>query len=318
MPSYSPNESQCPLLGLSPQSYEEFQARERTRITNINNNWLEQFQDDDDEDDEKIQNFSGEDDDGDDGESSENEVLYSEDDDDEKQGGGGEDEDEESSGENCIFYFDDDDRSDCKRQRRPQRRFKKKQKPGRKKEVPFWYEAEDTEHLSKIFAEYTREVKPEEVGSCGVCPLLKDRRRLPSFIGRIKRIPVFDKDVSTFDEFTTLDKIEIFRRDIRPCGSCTTWLGSRYVVTSWDDDGMPENFVVLHKKEEVKVWRTKAIKNNPVSYIYCNPVWESDVAFQYSVEKEKHDVGYANQPFNYTQYLPKDLLGLHDESEMDG
>jgi len=316
MPSYnSPNESQCPLLGLSPQSYEEFQARERTRITNINNNWLEQFQDDD-EDDEKIQNFSGEDDDGDDGESSENEVLYSEDDDDEKQGGG-EDEDEESSGENCIFYFDDD-RSDCKRQRRPQRRFKKKQKPGRKKEVPFWYEAEDTEHLSKIFAEYTREVKPEEVGSCGVCPLLKDRRRLPSFIGRIKRTPVFDKDVSSFDEFTTLDKIEIFRRDIRPCGSCTTWLGSRYVVTSWDDDGMPENFVVLHKKEEVKVWRTKAIKNNPVSYIYCNPVWESDVAFQYSVEKEKHDVGYANQPFNYTQYLPKDLLGLHDESEMDG
>jgi len=46
-------------------------------------------------------------------------------------------------------------------------------------------------------------------------------------------------------------------------------------------------------------------------------VFQSKTAFQYSVEKEKHEVGYANQPFNYAQYLPKDLLAQSEECELD-
>jgi len=208
--------------------------------------------------------------------------------------------DTESEDEECIFQFDE--------QKIPQTK-----KKSRNARLPFWYEAEDSEHLRKIVEEYKREIHfDEEIDQMRSSGLV-DRRRLPTFVGRIRRIPVLDRD--SFDDFTTLDKVEIFRRDIRPCGSCTTWLTSHYMVTSWDEDGMPDNFVVLSDKKQVKEWRTKTIQKYPVSYIYCLPVWQSQTAFEYSVEKEKHDVGYANQPFNYSQYLPKDLFEQSDEFE---
>jgi len=209
---------------------------------------------------------------------------------------------DDDSDEECIFQFD-------KQSVIPQTK-----KKSREAKLPFWYEAEDEEHLQKIVEEYKREIKATEETDQLRLSGLVDRRRLPTFIGRIRRVPVFDRD-SSFDDFTTLDKIDIFRRDIRPCGSITTRILTRYVVTSWDDDGMPENFVILSDKKQAKEWRTKTIEKYPVSYIYCLPVWQSQTAFQYSVEKEKHDVGYANQPFNYTPYLPKDLFEQPYECE---
>jgi len=287
MPSYSPTESQqCPILGaaqlgLSQKSFEEFQARENTRLTNINENWdLSDPSQEEDEDELLLLN--------DDDEFIEH--LYSD--------------DEESEEEDCFFHFNTQDNT-----------FQsiKKTRKDKNKPPPFWYSYEDPHHLSKILAEYTRELNPPSTQYPS--PSLKDKRRLSTFIGRISRCPVLYKD--SFDEFTTLDKVDIFRRDKRMCGSSMTCLEDKWVVTSWDEDGMPENFIVLTEEAEVKKWRSRVIRNHPVSIIYCLPVWQSESAFKYSVEKEKHDVGYANQPFNYTQYLPKHLLSFPDELEVD-
>jgi len=276
MPSYSPNETQCPLLGhLSPKSYEEYQSRESCRLTNIN--WLDQTQDEESDNEPSTEGLDN---------GSEENSYYSDTD----------------SDTDCIFQFEKQYKETCVI----------KKTRSKYNELPFWYAAEDSEHIAKIVKEYSREIKVDEDDrtSC-----MRDCRRLPTFIGRVRRIPVFDKN--SLDDFTTLDKIEVFRRDIRPCGSYTTWMTSRHVVTSWDNDGMPDNFIILSNKNQIKEWRSKIIKKYPISFIYCLPVFQSKTAFQYSVEKEKHEVGYANQPFNYAQYLPKDLLAQSEECELD-
>jgi len=283
MPTFSPDETQCPLLGqlgLSPKSYEEFRKRENSRISNITESWFDQ----NDQDEEK---------DSDDDETS-TDGLYS--DSIEKSGS---DNDNDSDVDDCIFQFDE--------QSKPHKKKSRNVKP------PFWYESEDAEHLRKIIDEYSREVNAtDEIDKMRTSGLI-DRRRLPTFVGRIRRTPVLDRD--SIDDFTTLDKVDIFRRDIRPCGSCTTLMTVHYYVTSWDEDGMPDNFVILNKKQ-FKEWKNKkTIEKYPISYIYCLPVWQSQTAFEYSVEKEKHDVGYAGQPFNYTQFLPKNLFVQPEEFE---
>jgi len=283
MPTFSPDETKCPLLGqlgLSPKSYEEFQKRENSRISNITESWFDQ----NDQDEEK---------DSDDDETS-TDGLYS--DSIEKSGS---DNDNDSDVDDCIFQFDE--------QSKPHKKKSRNTKP------PFWYESEDAEHLRKIVDEYSREINAtDEIDKMRISGLI-DRRRLPTFVGRIRRTPVIDRD--SIDDFTTLDKVDIFRRDIRPCGSCTTLMTVHYYVTSWDEDGMPDNFVILNKKQ-FKEWKNKkTIEKYPISYIYCLPVWQSQTAFEYSVEKEKHDVGYAGQPFNYTQFLPKNLFVQPEEFE---
>jgi len=259
---------------LSPKSYEEFQSREQTRLSNINTSWLDQIQDDEsiDSDDEP----------------SAIDESYSDTD----------------SDTDCIFQFD---------KQYKDTHGKKKTRKSKLSKVPFWYAAEDAGHIAKIVEEYCRELKESDPNRTA----MTDCRRLPTFIGRVRRIPVFDNNSLDDDAFTTLDKIEFFRRDIRPCGLYTTFMESRHVVTSWNDDGMPDNIIILKNKNQVQEWRLKSITQFPISFIYCLPVWESKTAFQYSVEKEKHEVGYANQPFTYTQYIPKNLFAQSEEFELD-
>jgi len=48
-----------------------------------------------------------------------------------------------------------------------------------------------------------------------------------------------------------------------------------------------------------------------MGYLYGNLKKE----FQYSVESEEHEVGYACQPWNYTAYLPTEFLKKNLDSE---
>jgi len=261
MPSYSPDESTCPHLGLST-SY--LQESEKSRI---GNNWECTLDRDFDSDAELSEGYCS----------------------------GPEDEsDEDCLIDGCMFHFESP-----------------KPKKVRTTKTPIWYDNEEPYHLTKIVNEYNRELKTF-VEDNNICSRLKDCRRLPNFIGRIKRIPV--ESDQPLDEFTTLDKIDIFRRDVRPCGSTTTWIKSTFVLTSWDKDGMPDNFVTL--SDEISDWKQRAIESIPITFIYCLPVWQSKIEFQYTVEKEKHDVGYANQPFNYGPFLPKHFL-FNDDKDMD-
>jgi hypothetical protein len=161
---------------------------------------------------------------------------------------------------------------------------------------------------------YTRQFLPED----SLCAKLRDCRRLPKFIGRIQRTPILLCQAKSEDVFTTLDKIDVFQRDIRQVGSNTTKLNTVYVISTWDNDGMPNLLQTLENdNHNIISWKRKAIKGFPVSYIYCLPVWQSRTDFIYSVESEEHEVGYALQPWNYAAYLPKGIFDFPPEEDMN-
>jgi len=161
--------------------------------------------------------------------------------------------------------------------------------------LPWWYLNEEPVHLTKIFGFYTRHLQIDEER------FLKDARHLSNFIGRIERIPVYDNG------FTTLDKVDVFRRDIRPLGSTVSHMEEKYVLTKWDyENGLPLKMTTLQDDQREK-WQGLAVKDYPVSYLYCQPVWQSKTKFEFSVKPEKHDIGYANEPFHYEPYIPRYL-----------
>jgi len=164
-------------------------------------------------------------------------------------------------------------------------------------ELPFWYFNETDDHLALIVVQYSRQVLEKPKYIC-------DARRLPEFIGCIKRTPVQSPYHQSL--FYTLDKIDVYQRDLRPCGSYATKLNSTFVISSWDGDGIPRVIEKL-KPDKLCCWRAKIITDYPVSFIYSLPVFGSMTEFKYFLEDEDHEVGYACQPWNYTAYLPYHL-----------
>jgi hypothetical protein len=325
MPSFSPNETGSNFLGLSPNSYKAFQQREETRFNTLSQEFEDVLEEQDnvtdddtgtdteeEEEDKETENINHKDPWG---FNSDEEIYFSS-------------SLEEERIHNDVMgewkSNDDENESNCKLAKRhiseeelifpieellvscrKNQSAKDLCKVEAAKTPPFWYENESSDHVSKIVQFYTNEILHDDDN---LCPKLRDCRRLPKFIGRIQRTPIKGGTKCLRNQsFVTLDKIDIFQRDIRQCGSYTTKLNTVYTISTWDNDGMPH---ILEKLENENVcrWRRKAIKGFPISYIYCLPVWQSRTEFIYSVEPEEHEVGYANQPWNYTSYLPKELL----------
>lgn len=319
MPSFSPNETQANLLGLSPNSFKAFQQREETRFNTLS----QEFEDVLEEQDNVTDDDSGRDTEDEDNDAEENndpwcnsdeEIYFSSSLDEERiQNDMGEwksnDEinnykiaNRQISEEELIFPIEE--LLACGKNQNAKERANPPSKVEPSKTPPFWYENESPEHASKIIQYYTKEILHED----NICPKLRDCRRLPKFIGRIQRIPIKGGTKCLKNQsFVTFDKIDVFQRDIRQCGSYNTKLNTFYTISTWDNDGMPQILEKL-ESEDVCRWRRKAIKGFPISYIYSLPVWQSRTEFIYSVESEEHEVGYANQPWNYTSYLPKELL----------
>jgi len=321
MPSFSPNETQSNLLGLSPNSFKAFQQREETRFNTLSQEFEDVLEEQDVTDD------SGRDTEDEDNEtevnndpwcynSDEEEIYFSSSLEEERlQNDMGEwksneinnnckFEKRQISEEELIFPIEELLSSCGKNQNAKERGNPPSPKVEPSKTPPFWYENESSEHASKIVQFYTNEILHED----SLCPKLRDCRRLAKFIGRIQRTPITGGiECLKNQSFVTLDRIDVFQRDIRQCGSYNTKLNTVYTISSWDNDGMPQ---ILEKLDNGNVcrWRSKKIKGFSISYIYCLPVWQSRTEFIYSVESEEHEVGYANQPWNYASYLPKELL----------
>jgi len=170
---------------------------------------------------------------------------------------------------------------------------------------PFWFAQEEPVHVSITIGHYFNFMKIQNA-----CPL-SDCRRLPCFVGRVERCPV-----RSSVGFKTLDRVAVFRRDIRQIGSALTLIEEKWVRTSWDIEcGLPLNSKMKALDEKkTKKWK-KRILDLPSSFMYCLPVWESKTEFKFFVETEEHDVSYADQPFNYTPYIPNALLALKCDEE---
>jgi len=295
MPSYTPSESPPDLLlGLSPNSTKAFQQREENRFNCFN----EQLPDDEIEDEnEKSEN------EGDPWQNSDEDIDL-----------------EEWCANNfnaeeiptccleeeLIFSFDPlhSSSSSIRRSQRERSLRASKRKLAR---LPFWYLSETPDHAAIIMQHYNHKILKEDS-----CPFQRDCRRLPHFIGRIQRSPV--KASKPEIPFQTLDKIEVYQRDIRQCGSPLTKLSTTYALSTWNTDGIPDIIEVLDN-EQISPWRRKIDRGYPISFIYGLPVWESKKEFKYAVESEEHDVGYACQPWNYTSYLPAEFLKKNLDSE---
>lgn len=173
--------------------------------------------------------------------------------------------------------------------------------------LPFWYSNEEPSHIARIIKSYARLLDVNAPSSP-----VHDFRRLPSFVGRIERQPVMgavhcEEEEEEQDEFTTLDVVQIYRRDIRQVGSTVSLLEEKTLLTSWDEDGVPVRFHLLKDPEEIEYWTKRSLVEQ-ASFVYCEPVWRSNVEFFYEVSPERKLVGYAKEPFNFTKYIPQHYL----------
>jgi len=164
--------------------------------------------------------------------------------------------------------------------------------------IPFWFSNEEPSHAKRIIKAYSRYLKITEP-SCGGN---NSRLIAPSFVGRIERQPIEDEDEAY--GFATLDVVKVYRRDLRQVGSTVTELNDHEAIllTKWDDDGVPVSFNTRATADLLNWERYK--KFSKPSFIYCLPVWHNDLEFTYTVDAERKQVGYANEPFNFTKYIP--------------
>jgi len=159
--------------------------------------------------------------------------------------------------------------------------------------VPFWFSNEEPGHSHRVVKEYSRFLNLVEPD--------RGSRQLPTFVGRIERQPVETDQEET--NFTTLDTVVIYRRDMRQVGSTVTAVQEEVVLTTWDDDGVPLKFS-LRAEADLRDWQRYHKFSSP-SFIYCLPVWYSDDEFSYEVCSLRKEVGYSKEPFNFTKYIPQ-------------
>jgi len=172
-------------------------------------------------------------------------------------------------------------------------------------EVPFWFSNEDKVHIRQIFDLYSRFLKLAE----------KQRNRIREpkiFIGRIKRMKMGG------DGFTTLDKVELFKRAWVSPGTSFPTESTQYLVTNWSEDGLPISFFSMKKS----TYRTQ-IENQktPTSYLFALPVFNSNVDFDFFVSKDDQQVTYAptsplltSHRYWYDSFIPQQIKSLQMQS----
>lgn len=176
--------------------------------------------------------------------------------------------------------------------------------PHEKIETPFWFGNEDRCQIKSIIGSYCSFLKVDEDR--------KKRIREPEpFVGRVKRVVVYDDE----GEFTTMDKVEIFKRSKVPPGTVMPLVKSSCVLTNWStEDGVPTQFYLLDKKEMQDLWEDRAVPGASVSFLLCMPDFDSPwKEYDYSVSHEVQEVTHSPRSTKceetmYAKYIPEDLV----------
>jgi hypothetical protein len=189
-------------------------------------------------------------------------------------------------------------------------------------ETPFWFGREKKEHIRLVADIYIDMLNIETK------PPSKRSRRPEFFVGRIKRtrvvpmgnsdwdIPMTDflpHDDNDIEPFYTFDEVCVYQRDMVPEGYNMTRVRTIYVLTYWDDDGLPVHMIEIRKKSrryrKIRCCRRKDTR----CWIYCQPVFMRD-EYEYAVSHKSHEVGYCcRSPFlSYNKSHPS-CQGEQDE-----
>eukprot|EP00026_Physarum_polycephalum_P006269 Phypoly_transcript_06311.p1 GENE.Phypoly_transcript_06311~~Phypoly_transcript_06311.p1 ORF type:complete len:394 (+),score=78.34 Phypoly_transcript_06311:130-1311(+) len=160
--------------------------------------------------------------------------------------------------------------------------------------VPFWFTHEEPDQIRMIFESYAVTLNLEEQRKACV--------RAPApFIGRIRRTPVKPLESETETCFKTLDKVEIFLRELYPLGTMLPLSRVTWVLTTWDlNDGVPIQSQELQKSSKIVSPLTFTIESiqrrthGQSSTLYCAPIERTKEEYQYSVSPQDHNLMYAS------------------------
>lgn len=163
--------------------------------------------------------------------------------------------------------------------------------------TPFWFGNEEPKQIQMIFQSYSNHLKvTEQAKSC-------IREPIP-FVGRIHRTKVRN------DVFTTLDKVDIYRKTTIPPESVFPVNRTCWVLTTWSDqDGLPLQHTSLNAESKYE-WKEQEIGDE--SFLVCAPFYSS-VDYHYLVLQEEYELSYHTphhpsfQLFLYDVFIPEDL-----------
>lgn len=141
--------------------------------------------------------------------------------------------------------------------------------------IPFWFTHEEQDQIHTIIEMYSTFLNIEEKR--------KQCIRSPApFVGRIIRTPLKLAQNEKDKRFKTLDKVEVYLKELYPLGIMLPLSYVTWVLTTWDEDeGVPVDFAELNKTSK-KSWRKLAFQDQ-TSTLYCAPIIRTKDNFKYSV-----------------------------------
>lgn len=151
--------------------------------------------------------------------------------------------------------------------------------------VPFWFMNEEPDQIRTILESYALTLDLETQRKACI--------RSPSpFIGRVKRTPIKPAESDTDKSFKTLDRVEVYLRELYPLGTKLPLSREAWVLTTWDDDGIP-----IHSSEMSKSTKKsmqKRAQGAQSSTLYCAPIFRTKDDYQYTVSPQEHSLMYAS------------------------
>lgn len=163
--------------------------------------------------------------------------------------------------------------------------------------IPFWFTNEEPDQIRMIFDSYAITLDIEEQRKACI-------RSPAPFIGRIIRMPLKPSDneaencdinnntnnnnnnnnnnTTSTTTFKTLDKVEVYVRELYPLGTILPLSRVVWLLTTWDsNEGIPTNSVEVTKG--LKKSLQKRALTTQSSTLYCAPIFRTKDDYQYTV-----------------------------------
>lgn len=112
-------------------------------------------------------------------------------------------------------------------------------------------------------------------------------RKPPYFVGRILRNHVIADNI-----FTTLDEILIYLNESVPFGSHFPFVERKYILTTWDDDGIPLTQKNIQDEMILNFWKQK--KSKYYSYVYSIPTICDKNSYFYFADTSEFNIVNVN------------------------
>jgi len=179
--------------------------------------------------------------------------------------------------------------------------------PPKRAQIPWWFTHEDKDQIKCILEYYNQYLCLEQ--KC------KSRIREPKlFVGRVKRIPVEG------GIFTTLDRVDIFRKALVGPGIPLPIDSSVYLLTCWStEEGIPTSCYQVENKSKFRA-SCENLPQDP-SYLFALPKMQCSNDFEFCSSLQDREITYwvsalgSLQRYWYGEYMSAFLVENPNEDE---